>query len=293
MLSLRFEGWFQCRLPTNPDPTDEPRGISGSTWALAGEPDLDRIIRWSDPVAPRSYSPAVGVHIVSVSIDGAPRPKHPLQGSAVDLLGEPKFEERNGIIAKMGEAPIDPFYIEVSSKNITLRRRDLWDPRRPALRIHEVPPDMLRRRQPTHTGRGIWELASAEVADATGVADFPGYFQRRRELLQKDLEVADDPIVKLALRTRIRRIDRARPLEHFRLGFRIEYQFEINGPTEIVGNEADLGGTVLRSPYWLPSWPIRFWMGGYDSDTLCAFLRGTLDIPFRASTSQSLSGEGA
>ena len=45
MIEIHFEGWFECRLATDPDPTDEPRGVSGWTYALAGEPDLDRIIR--------------------------------------------------------------------------------------------------------------------------------------------------------------------------------------------------------------------------------------------------------
>ena len=37
---LKFTGWFQCRLATDPDPTDEPRGVSGYVRAVAGEPDL-------------------------------------------------------------------------------------------------------------------------------------------------------------------------------------------------------------------------------------------------------------
>ncbi len=37
MLVVNFAGWFQCRLATDPDPTDEPRGVSGFTFALAGE----------------------------------------------------------------------------------------------------------------------------------------------------------------------------------------------------------------------------------------------------------------
>ena len=49
MLRLRFGGWFQCRLATDPDPADEPRGVSGSIKALPGEPDLDRIIRLQPP----------------------------------------------------------------------------------------------------------------------------------------------------------------------------------------------------------------------------------------------------
>ena len=33
-LYLHFEGYFQCRLATDPDPTREPRGVSGYTYAL-------------------------------------------------------------------------------------------------------------------------------------------------------------------------------------------------------------------------------------------------------------------
>ncbi len=49
MLSITFAGWAQCRLPTDPDPYDEPRGVSGYMYAYAGEPDLDRLIRFQDP----------------------------------------------------------------------------------------------------------------------------------------------------------------------------------------------------------------------------------------------------
>ena len=43
-LVLEFEGWCSLRLPTDPDPSDEPRGISGYTFAFAGEPDFDRVL---------------------------------------------------------------------------------------------------------------------------------------------------------------------------------------------------------------------------------------------------------
>ena len=33
-------GWFQCRLATDPDPYDEPRGVSGYVHAYLGEPTL-------------------------------------------------------------------------------------------------------------------------------------------------------------------------------------------------------------------------------------------------------------
>ena len=49
MIRINFGGWAQCRLATDPDPYDEPRGVSGYIRAFVGEPDLDRIIRLNDP----------------------------------------------------------------------------------------------------------------------------------------------------------------------------------------------------------------------------------------------------
>jgi hypothetical protein len=36
-LVLKFGGWFQCPLATDPDPADEPRGVDGYKHAVAGE----------------------------------------------------------------------------------------------------------------------------------------------------------------------------------------------------------------------------------------------------------------
>ena len=45
LLAIEFEGYFMCRLATDPDPTNERRGASGYTMAIAGEPDMDQAIR--------------------------------------------------------------------------------------------------------------------------------------------------------------------------------------------------------------------------------------------------------
>ena len=45
---LHFSGWAQGRIPTDPDPSFEPRGVSGYTFALPGEPDLDRVIYFQE-----------------------------------------------------------------------------------------------------------------------------------------------------------------------------------------------------------------------------------------------------
>ncbi len=44
-LTAYFQGYFMCRMATDPDPTDEKRGMSGYTMALSGENNLDQVIR--------------------------------------------------------------------------------------------------------------------------------------------------------------------------------------------------------------------------------------------------------
>src|SRR3712207_6795158 len=127
MLTLNFEGWFQCRLATDPDPSDEPRGVSGWTFALAGEEDLDRVIRLQGPVSPRSHGPEVGVSVRTVSVDERRVAEHPLVGARVELLDEPKFEGRNGIVAEDAAECIHPFHLRVRCGDVTLRRQDLLD----------------------------------------------------------------------------------------------------------------------------------------------------------------------
>ena len=40
-IEILFEGFWQCRLATDPDPSDEQRGVSGFTYAVAGESFLE------------------------------------------------------------------------------------------------------------------------------------------------------------------------------------------------------------------------------------------------------------
>ncbi len=101
-LAIFFQGWFQCRLATDPDPTDEPRGVSGSTFALGNEPDLDRVIYFQHPPdgTRRSHGPEVCVNIVRAQIGSRELPW--FAGTAVDLLGRPKFENRNFVLTVAG-----------------------------------------------------------------------------------------------------------------------------------------------------------------------------------------------
>ena len=267
MLALDFEGWFQCRLATDPDPSDELRGVSGWTFAMAGEEDLDRIIRLQEPVSPRSCGPEVGGVVRTVSVGERPVDEHPLVGALVKLLDEPRFEGRNGIVSEDAAECIHPFHLRVRSGDVTLRRQDILDTRNPGARIYEVDPAVLRRRQPVE-GEA---LEQAEIVDATGIFDFAEHRLQRREKLEADLEETDDPVTRTALEKRIEEL-RLGGIRVFILGVGLTYRFAVRGPAEIIDEQGALGGTVATAP----PWPIEFWVGGWDADALCGYMRGEL-----------------
>ena len=274
MLIINFAGWFQCRLATDPDPTDEPRGVSGFTFALAEEPDFDRVIRFHHPVAPRSHGPQVGVFVTSVSVDGQEMADHPLLRASVHLLDEAKFESRNYVVRDGSMGPIDPFHLQISGKEVILRREDILYPADPNLKLHHIPPSFLARRgslMPMMVDR-------VRIADATGITDPIAYRKKRRELLQADLQQTDNPIMQAALEKRIRElgITDPRKLQVITLSYYNDYRFDINGPADIIDPHNRLRDDVDTSQ----DWPLAFWMGGWDSDALCAYVRGMLTIPF-------------
>lgn len=183
MLELYFEGWFQCRLARDPDPSDEKRGVSGAAFATVYEPDLDRIIRLNDAVASRAtylpeghQVPTVGVSVKSVYIDGQRIANHPLLGGRVDLLDNAMFQNLNGIFSTPGHEILDPFHISVSHENLRLSRKDLWNPAQPDLTMYDLPLDspLLARRQPA------WqESQSVDVREATGIFNPAEYIKKR------------------------------------------------------------------------------------------------------------------
>ena len=88
---IGFNGIFQCRLSTDSDPSSERRGKLGWTFAYEEEPDLDRIIRFNNPVSPRRYSEHVGVTVSYVTIDGK-NTSDQLIGQAVNLSKDCFFD---------------------------------------------------------------------------------------------------------------------------------------------------------------------------------------------------------
>lgn len=262
MTQIDYSGWFQCRLATDPDAYDEPRGVSGYVHAYVGEPDLDRVIRFQDPPFHRSHGAVVGVFVDRVVRQGKADLDHPLVGARVNLLGEPKYEGRNGVVADDGLEPVYPFELELSTGEFRLTRSIA--PRDPAYPYPEL-------------FSTAFEQAAQEIAQLTGVSDLPAEWRRRRTLLNDELADAAEP-ARTALHERIGFLDRnlggagGGAARFFNVRMRYLYR---------------LGSTTsLRDPQdWLPEatavtdpWPIEFWFGGWDADLLCGFTKGTIHL---------------
>jgi hypothetical protein len=151
-LELQFQGWFMCRIATDPDPTHEKRGMSGYTMALAGEDPLDQVIRLQEDdyvrrnlreparqvlrpplvppdVPPGHEPPAIGVFVTGVTLNGEDyRRAQELLGARVHLLGGqrvmptgqdvfrgPIFESRNNIVGSDDTMSfvINPFHLRI------------------------------------------------------------------------------------------------------------------------------------------------------------------------------------
>jgi hypothetical protein len=258
MLEIDFSGWFQCRLATDPDAFDHPRGESGWTFAFPGEPDLDRIIRFQDPLAPRSRCPQVGVRVRAVRRDGAAIAS-PLDDLPVVLLDDAVFEGRNGQIATSANEPVVPFHLRVQSASAGVAARDPIDVTDPA---------ELTRRQPVDFASN-----SPVAAQATGITNRAAYRASRRGLLEADLTNTADPVARAALERRIAELAKG-SIRLSALGFQMSYAFDLRGPSEWHDPE----GTLGPPPGAGAPWSIGFWLGAWDADALCGFVQGTLRI---------------
>src|ERR1044071_1714619 len=154
MLIVDFEGYFQDRMTTDPDPTDAQRGGSGYTFGFAGEPDLDNIahLHPDEPgVVERDFGPYggpnVGVTVRRATRDGAEVPE--LVGARVAFLDDCQIREENGILIRDDFFVIDPLHVTITKDGKTLLDRvaDL-DPSDPSKPIERCTGAELQRRQP-------------------------------------------------------------------------------------------------------------------------------------------------
>lgn len=264
-LCLKFSGWFQCRLAINPtDPPDEPRGVTGLTYAAVGEPDLDRIIRLQpDRAVPRYGCRKIGVEIISVFSDGACVPDHPLRNAKVDFLDNPKFVGENGIVADPNE-PIIPFHLRICKGALRLSRRYAGS--------YDFPfaPDLFGK-QPTY--------CPGEISEATGISDLVEEWRRRIDLLKLKLQDTSDDIERAALIMRMNAMDEGIKRDAAGEFYgKMPYYIPIVGIAPEVEDPENLLGIDQDEN---KKWHVEFWMGGWDFDALCGFIQGFVTVPTR------------
>lgn len=282
-LILEFGGWAMIRLPTDPDPMDETRGVSGYSFAFGNEPDLDRVVHLQPDsnFTPRSFTPPLGVSVNSAFVsDGVARTGvAALAGAKVDLLDRPMLENRNWTLTLPGFEPIHPFNLQISAQGLTIYREAPFDPKQPDMPVYEVPEDLLA----AHGARGI-EYEPETVGRATGIWDGLAIVTARYKALSAELEAlrkhGGDAAREAILVGRIAQLEYGlhNPTDRrVIMRFMVErFGFSMLGKATVTGDEqAAVGGQLDASQ----GWPISFWFGGWDPDLLCCFMEGSLVIP--------------
>jgi hypothetical protein len=305
-LVVRFRGWSTIRLPTDPDPADEPRGASGYTFAFAGEPDLDRVLRFQpedEPALLRSGAPwPWGVFVYDAFLtdrnEGRRHDVGELVGASLRLHGQPMFENRAWLLTPPGYEPIFPFDLSADSADGTqlLRRSaplDPDDPKRPLL-------NQSRSALLAQGAKGMW-IERETVGSATGIWDAIPLLERRashvesRLAVEEQTENKDDARVRRiqCLRSRLAQLRYAlrfptdrRVLAHYGVE---RFGFPMKGKDAVVRVPSAASATgpvdLLRLLDSQAPWFVDFWLGAWDFDLFAAYCQGSLIIPCKAEES--------
>lgn len=287
-LDIGFQGYFTCRIATDPDPSNEDRGMSGYTMALPNEDRLDQIIRlqadaefWSrnmrKPLDEMPYK--IGVQVSRVQFDGRDyAPAASLVSSLVYLDGRngqegPVFESRNNTTGSDDTMAfvIDPFVLRIDGPAATITAIDYLDPSDPAKPVWAIT-------DPAQYARRLTRCVSEndqEVAQAIGVFDAYGYFRDRRRFLEQQIAAGGDPATIESYRSRLFQLETWGDRVISKINLRCDWMFDINGQ-QLVTQRQPLGGTLITNQ----PWTVSFWFGGWDGDLLVGYMRGLLRIPF-------------
>jgi hypothetical protein len=281
-LVLGFAGWCLLRLATDPDPSDEPRGVSGYTFAFAGEPDLDRILYVQPPpeavFVARSQSPPIGVRVRAAKWVDTGRIVPELVGATVDLLEAPKLENRQGALTESGYEPIVPFHLRIESDRLAIDRTSPLNPADPTRPVWQAASSDLARQ-----GASGFAFEPDTVGAATGIWDSVADRQARFDALTAELEklgADSESVAATALRGRLAelRIGLDKPSDRrVTSRYHVErFSFPMVGPATVSGDQDGVLGATLDTE---AAWPVSFWIGAWDPDVLCAFVEGSLQIP--------------
>lgn len=293
-------------MATDPDPSNDLRGVSGYSFALPGEPDFTQLVHFqkSPGVVSRSYCPEPSVIVTKgkwyraevveteqgvIERYKAPPekigPDHPLFEARIDLLNEPIFDSRNSTIVYNGYGLLSPFDMEIRSPegydgpSVTIQRSYFVDPQNPSTDLESIPIDEL---MPHVMGIAVYDPAnppnsfspgSPDILFESGIIAPTAFRQRRLKQLEAELKAtpAEDRVATAALKKRIAelRIDDPQNRRTAQLGAKVLVPYDLNG------KEAIVNGTSIEAG---DAWPLEMWLGGWDADALSFFVIGTLQI---------------
>jgi hypothetical protein len=294
MLILDFEGWFQMRMATDPDPTDELRGVSGYTFAFCGEPDLDHKLHlqpdedgvWERDCGPGG-GPKVGVTVTSAQRDGKDAPE--LVGGRIAFV-EAQILEHNGLLVRNDYFIINPFRVTLAAGGkLLLDRIDNLNPADPDMPENEATSPMLQRRQAT-----TFTSNSEQVAQATGLPNAANVTLIQNRLNRKaSLEalLAATPkknaVKRAELESRIYElaiVEQWWNLSQGTPGNRPIDRRAAQLALQLSGWNVDMNGAIAANRLGADErypWNIAFWMGGWDGDAMCGYVQGTWTIPLK------------
>ena len=280
---LAFNGWVQCRMATDPDPSNDPRGVSGYSFAVPGEPDLDQIIYFQNRkgVIHRSFCPEVGVKVNSgfefhtTGQDGAQQfvsktaidADHPLYHAKVDLLKNPIFDSRNGTVIFNGFGVINPFILAITGKDkVTIQRRFYADPDNEQDDLQNYPIDLLSK----YTMNTVVPN-SPNFIQVTDVLQRSAFRNERLQNLKTELTTTKDRVQIAALQKRISELEINDPINRRtnQIGTKVLLNYPLNAKTALYKGKK----VIPPNP-----WDLEMWMGGWDADSLCFWIEGNIQI---------------
>ncbi|MCA9045902.1 MAG: hypothetical protein KDA69_16365, partial [Planctomycetaceae bacterium] len=114
---------------------------------------------------------------------------------------------------------------------------------------------------------------SANILLESNILDPSAYRLRRRQQLEGELAETECPTEQAALKKRIAelRISDPKNRRSAQMGAKVLAPYNLNSlQATLNSQEFDPG----------PAWPLEMWMGGWDADSLCFFVMGTLKTSF-------------
>lgn len=281
-LYIRYKGWAVVRIPTDPDPSDEPNGASGYTFAFAGEPRLDRIFRLQP--APEYVRPGPdlngqpwpwGVTVFDAEVehaDGTLEKRPEMIGAKVDMLGHPKLENRNWVLTYPGWEPFVPYTLQIQGPGFCLQRSEPLST--DGTPYWKLPTETLI----TIAARGA-NIERETVGTATGIWDPMSLYRDRKAWLEAAMKTEKDPVKQQALASRLYEVELglSRGASDNRIGahYAVE-RFDF----DVTGNDATASGTLPAKVDLSAPWSSSFFFACFDADLLGCYLQGVLEVPF-------------